>query len=366
MGSGEQEAGHDTNTVRRDPVRLGVIGCGRIAQAAHLPATAKTDRVELVAVSDPSPVLAHGVADRYDVAGFTETDGLLAADVDAVVIAVPDRYHEQLGTAALRAGKHVLMEKPLAASSAAAQRLVDLAAERNLRLQTGAMKRHDPGVAFAHRHLDRIGDLVSYNSVYRIPAMRPAIEATLFPHDMVIDPDVRAIETTFKQQNTRASYLLATHGAHVFDLLCHFTAPPQWIRVAEARIGADYTWHCTVGLADGGLGSLEITVDVHSDWAERFELFGTNGHIRGRIHQPFWKRASDVEVYFEDSNMSLRPHPGDTNAFKLQMEAFADSIEAGGGEQPSPEEGVLVTRIIEAAIVSADHDGETVNETVKL
>jgi predicted dehydrogenase len=316
--------------------------------------------VELVAVSDPSETLSRGVSERYGVMGFTDSKELLGADLDAVVIAVPDRFHEGLGIEALEARKHVLMEKPLAASPGSAQRMADMAVASNLRLQTGAMKRHDPGIAFAHRHLGEIGALISYNSVYRVPAMRPAIEATLFPHDMVVDVDVRATETTFKQQGNRAAYLLATHGAHVFDMLVHFTGPPRWIRVAAAEVGDDYTWHCTVGLAGGGLGSLEMTVDVHSGWAEGFELFGSGGHIWASIHQPFWKRSSDVDVYLEDSGVSRRPHPGDTDAFKLQIEAFADAIRNGGGESPSPQDGVLVTRIIEAAGESATRDGETV------
>lgn len=342
------------------PVQTGVIGCGRIAQAAHLPAIAQTDSVELVAVSDPSETLVEGVAARYGVAAYTHADALLGSGVEAVVIAIPDRFHEEVGWAALEAGKHVLMEKPLAPSSDAARRLADLAGSKDLRLQTGAMKRHDPGVGFAHHHLDEIGELVSYNSVYRIPAMRPEIEATLFPHDMVVDPEVRAAEDALKQQAHRPSYLLATHGAHVFDTLCHFTGRPRWVRFERTEVGGDYSWHGVVGLAGGGLGSIEMTVDVHGDWAEGFELFGSAGNMRVVTHQPFWKRASDAEVYVEASNTSFRPHPGDTNAFKRQLDSFAGAVRRGGGEDPSPEEGVLVTRIIEAAAASVSLGGERV------
>jgi predicted dehydrogenase len=83
---------------------------------------------------------------------------------------------------ALKAGKHVLMEKPLAGTVAEAQELADLAAAAGLRLQTGAMKRHDPGLAFAKAHIDRIGPILSFISYYRVmSSLRPATEATLFP-----------------------------------------------------------------------------------------------------------------------------------------------------------------------------------------
>ena len=341
------------------PLRIGMIGCGRIAQAAHLPALEKTDRLTLVSVHDPSQLLSSRVAQRYGVSSSATLRELLAADIDAVVIATPDRFHHALASAALDAGKHVLVEKPLAATSAEAEELAELATKRDLRLQTGAMKRHDPGIVFAHEHLPRLGQAVSYHSVYRVPAQRAPIEATLFP-EMIVDDDVRKVENTFKASGNRAGYLLATHGAHVFDTMIHFVGLPRWIRVHGSQVGEDFTWHGVVGLPSGGVGSFEMTVDVHGDWSEGLELCGEHGFIRTTTFQPFWKRASEVEVYLEDENRSLSPHPADTNAFKLQLEAFAEAITAGGGESPSPADGVAVVRIIEAATRSAAADGDRV------
>lgn len=342
-----------------DSLRVGMIGCGRIAQAAHLPALEKTDRLTLVTVFDPSEILSSRVAARYGVSSAPSLEALLADDIDAVVIATPDRFHHSLGLAALKAGKHVLIEKPLAANEAEAIELAAVADEKGLRLQTGAMKRHDPGIVFAHDHLDRIGTAVSYHSVYRVPAQRAPIEATLFPL-MIVDEEVRTVENSFKASENRSGYLLATHGAHVFDLMIHFTGMPRWISVHGAKVGEDYTWHGVVGLAHGGIGSFEMTVDVHGDWAEGIELCAERGFIRTSTFQPFWKRASEAEVYLEDEGCSKSPHPADTNAFKLQLEAFAAAIESGGGESPSPADGVAVVRIIAAAVESAAANGERI------
>jgi predicted dehydrogenase len=344
-----------------EAVQLGMIGCGRIAQAAHLPAIAKTDAVELVAVCDPSEVLAKGVGSRYGVPSFLNIEELLEQSIDAVVVAIPDRFHAPVGAAALRAGKHVLMEKPLASSTREAEELMRLAADHDLRLQTAAMKRHDPGIAFAHAHMADLGEVISYASVYRVPAMRAAIEQTLFPARMVVDDAVRERESALKSQASRAPYLLATHGAHVFDTLTYFVGPPRWLSVHEAELNGDFTWHGVLGLRSGGLGSFEITVDVHADWAEGFEVFGTDGHIKASTYQPFWNRASDVEVYLERTATSVRPHAGDTNAFKLQVEHFADAIRIGSGENPSPDDGVTVVRLIEAAKASAAGGGARVD-----
>jgi predicted dehydrogenase len=271
-----------------------MIGCRRIAQAAHLQAIVKSAAVELVC--DPSPALSRGVAGQYGVSGFTDSHELLKQDLETVVIATPDRFHFPLGLDALNAGMHVLMEKPLAATSTDAAALAELAVRKNLRLQVGAMKRHDPGIAFAHDHLAQIGEIVSFSSVYRIPAQREAIEDTVFPVRMVVDDAVRSHENTFKAQANRASYLLATHGAHVFDQVLFFTGSPRWTSMNSAVVGADHTWHGVVGLAGGGLGAIEITVDVHADASEGFQLYGTKGSMTVRTYQPFWKRASDVVI----------------------------------------------------------------------
>ena len=75
---------------------------------------------------------------------------------------------------------------------------------------------------------------------------------------------MRTHENTFKAQKNRASYLLATHGAHVFDQLVYFAGEPRWISVESAVVGQDYTWHGVVG-SQRRFGSFEMTVDVHAD-----------------------------------------------------------------------------------------------------
>ena len=75
------------------------------------------------------------MARQYGVQNYTDSNELLQADIEAVVIATPDRFHYPLGLAALNAGKHVLMEKPWPATLTDAEALAALAAEKDLRLQ---------------------------------------------------------------------------------------------------------------------------------------------------------------------------------------------------------------------------------------
>ncbi|HZC27145.1 MAG TPA: Gfo/Idh/MocA family oxidoreductase, partial [Actinopolymorphaceae bacterium] len=279
------------------PLRLAVVGCGRIAQVAHLPAIVKATGVELAGVSDPSPTLCAGVSGRYGVAGFTDTAELLAQPTDAVLLAVPDRLHVPLGVQALQAGKHVLVEKPAADTSAGAVRLADLAVRHSRKLQVGAMRRHDLGLAYARAAMPAIGDVLSVSSWYRIPArLRPPTEAALFP-PLVVDEGVRTRESEFKADRER--YLLFTHGAHVFDTLRYLVGEIASVRAQLAAAGRDFSWHGTGRLADPGGGqrglvSFEIAADVHADYAEGMEIFGSLGHVSIRSAFPFFRQATQV------------------------------------------------------------------------
>lgn len=346
----------DAESLDSPRIRLGVIGAGRIAQAAHLPALQKARNIELIAISDPSPALSEGVSARYGIESFTETDDLLGADIDAVLIATPDRFHHRLGIAALNAGKHVLMEKPLAATSGEAQELADLAARAGLKLQTGAMKRHDPGLAYAKQQLPRIGRILSFTSWYRVMSeLRPPTEATLFP-DMVVDQEVRNVENSFKA--AREQYLLATHGAHLFDGLTFFGGPATWVSARVGNVADDYTWKGTAGLAQSeGLVSFEITAAVHAEWSEGTDIYGEFGHIRTRSPFPFWRQGSRVEVFIEKDGVSTVPHFGDTNAYKLQAESFADAVLNDADTNPSPADGVAALKWIEAVAESSTMGG---------
>jgi predicted dehydrogenase len=343
----------------RTRIRLGVVGAGRITQVAHLPTFAKTDHVDLVAISDPSPALAKGVAARYGITGYTETAALLAdPGVDAVLIATPDRFHYSLGKQALEAGKHVLMEKPLAETSAQAHELADLATSLGLKLQTGAMKRHDPGIAFAKRHVERIGEILSFTSWYRVMADRLPVESTLFP-ETVVDPEVRRVENTFKAD--RESYLLATHGAHLFDSLTYLGGPGEWVSARVGRVGDDYSWKGVAGMRDhGGLISFEVAAAVHGVYAEGADVYGAHGHISIRTPFPFFKSASEVEVHVDGDPAALVPHFGDTDPYKLQADHFALAILDGSPEDPSPQDGVAAVRWIEAVSESSRAQGREV------
>jgi predicted dehydrogenase len=339
-------------------LRLGVIGCGRIAQVAHLPAIAKESSVRLVAVADPSPTLVAEVSRRYGVAGYADAAELLQQPLDAVLVATPDRSHLSLGRQALEAGKHVLVEKPAAINSAEAAELTRLAADRDRKLQVGAMRRHDPGINYAKAAIEGIGPILAASFWYRLPsALRASTEATLFPY-VAVDETVRSKEAEFKAD--RETYLLRTHGAHVFDSIRYLLGDADTLRAELGRSGADLHWQGTVSTAATPTATFAITANIHSEYAEGVEIFGELGHVRIRSFFPFYRRASSVSVFDEKSLEWRGPEYGAVDPYQRQLKAFAAAITADSGTDPSGLDGEAALRMIEATARSVAADGERI------
>ena len=340
-----------------EPVRLGVVGAGRIAQVAHLPAIMHASSVELIGVYDPSAFLRDGVARLYESTSFPSLHAVLDDPrIEAVVIAAPDRVHASATLECLRAGKHVLVEKPIATSVADAETVVNAMRDTGLVVQVGAMKRHDPGVRSAARATrERIGRIISATFWYRVMgSLRPSTEATYFPR-MLVDPAVRSTENAHRAN--RETYLLATHGAHIFDTLRNFCGTPSSVMARHAQVNLDHVWHGMATLAQSGLAHFEIVVDAHAEWSEGLNIFGERGSVTVRTPFPVTLQASYVEVFDEATGIAERPVFGDTNPYKLQLDAFAHSVRTGAPTAPDAVDGLEAVRLIEATKLSTDAGG---------
>ncbi len=125
-----------------EPFRVGVVGIGNMGQH-HVRVLSLMKDIKLVGISDVNVDRGIDTASRYQTHFFEDYRELLL-HVDAVCIAVPTRFHHAVGLAALKAGVHVLIEKPIAATIAEAESLVNTAADRGCLLQVGHIERFNP------------------------------------------------------------------------------------------------------------------------------------------------------------------------------------------------------------------------------
>ena len=132
-------------------LRAGVIGVGHLGQH-HARLYASLPEAQLIGVTDRSVERAQMVADRHKARVFRTADELLP-HIDVVSVAVPTSGHYAVAKACLQAGKHVLVEKPIAATPAEAQELVQLAKQRGSCVQVGHSERFNPVMALMRPHL---------------------------------------------------------------------------------------------------------------------------------------------------------------------------------------------------------------------
>jgi D-xylose 1-dehydrogenase (NADP+, D-xylono-1,5-lactone-forming) len=156
-------------------VRFGVLGAARINQNV-VPAMHAAEGVEPVALAARDLERAQTMARALEIPHvFSDYESLLESDVDAVYIPLPNHLHATWAMAALNAGKHVLLEKPLAMNPLEVQRIFDLAKEKNLVVMEGFMYRHHPQHALALEHFrsGAIGKLRLIRSSFSFQLQQP-------------------------------------------------------------------------------------------------------------------------------------------------------------------------------------------------
>jgi len=136
-------------------VRVGVIGVGHLGQH-HARIYAGLPDAKLMGVADVDPSRSRLVAERHGVAAYSDSASLLK-EVEAVSVAVPTSAHHAITKACLEADVHVLVEKPIAATTEQAQELIEVAKRRGRVLQVGHVERFNPVLMAARAHIANPG-----------------------------------------------------------------------------------------------------------------------------------------------------------------------------------------------------------------
>lgn len=165
------------------PIRAGVVGVGKLG-FHHARIFGKLPDVDWVGIHDTDPARLREVADALDVTAVADRDELLDT-VDAVVVAVPTSAHEEVALAALARGVHVLIEKPIAPSLAAADRILAAADAAGAVVQTGHVERFNGALRACEQYLDRPVFVESHRLASFVPrGTDVAVVLDLMIHDL--------------------------------------------------------------------------------------------------------------------------------------------------------------------------------------
>ncbi|HHX41178.1 MAG TPA: Gfo/Idh/MocA family oxidoreductase [Armatimonadetes bacterium] len=154
------------------PLKIGIIGAGAIGQRRHIPEAKANPDCTLVAVCDANAARVKEVAAKNDVKGYTDYKQMLEAEkLDAVVVCGPNTLHAQQTLDALKAGCHVLCEKPMATTREEARAMIDAAAKAGKNLMIGHNQRLMPPHVCAKEILEsgKLGKVISFRTAFAHP-----------------------------------------------------------------------------------------------------------------------------------------------------------------------------------------------------
>jgi predicted dehydrogenase len=340
-------------------LRVGVLGAGQIAQAAHFESCTKARNAELSAICDVADdlrermVVTHGAHKSY-----ADYDKMLAdPEIDAVIIATSDAFHVPASLRALQAGKHVLCEKPLALTVEEAEELGAAVKKLGRVFQVGHMKRFDPGIEAAKTFIDaEMGQLVALKAWYCDSTHR-------YPMTDAVQPLVVASANARKpKDNPKADmrrYLMLAHGCHLIDTARHLAGDIVAVRARLSERAGMRSWFVDVAFANGTLGHLDLTVAVRMDWHEGFQIYGENGSIIAKTFNPWYYKSSEVDIFRERDGGSFRVLGADGHFYRRQLEGFADVILHSAVQKgANADDGIASVRAMVAIARSAESGKE--------
>jgi predicted dehydrogenase len=310
-------------------LRIGVLGAGQIAQAAHFESCTKARNADLAAICDVADdlrermAIIHG-ADRT----YADYDRMLAdPEIDAVIIATADAFHVPASIRALEAGKHVLCEKPVGVTVEEAETLKQAVAKSSKVFQVGHMKRFDAGLQAAKTFIEtEMGELIALKAWYCDSTHRYAMTDAVQP--LVVTSANARKPAGNPKADLRRYYMLA-HGCHLIDTARYFGGDIMSVTARLSERGGMWCWFVDVEFANGTLGHLDLTIAVRMDWHEGFQIYGQNGSIIGKTYNPWYYKSSDVDIFREADGSTHRVLGADGHFYRRQIEGFADVILKG-------------------------------------
>jgi predicted dehydrogenase len=335
-------------------LRVGVLGCGPIAQAAHFESCTKARNAMLYAICDVADDLRDRMAATHaPTRSFNDYDAMLAdPELEAVVIATSDAFHVPAALRALQAGKHVLCEKPLAVNIEQAESLRGAVKASGKVLQVGHMKRFDAGLQAAKAFIDGpMGQLVALKAWYCDNTHRYAMTDAVQP--LIVTSTLAKKPSENPKADLDRYYMLA-HGSHLVDTARFFGGE---IVAVDARLlnrAGIRCWFVDVEFASGTLGHLDLTVAVRMDWHEGFQIYGVGGSILGKTYNPWYYKSSEVDIFHESDGATHRVLGADGHFYRRQLEGFADTVLTGAPQYGADlEDGIASVRAMVAIAQSA-------------
>lgn len=262
-------------------IKIGVIGCGKIAQVRHIPEYAANPHVEIAGFYDLNRERAEELAEKYGAAAYASYEELLAdGEIDAVSVCVANNAHAEISIAALKAGKHVLCEKPMAVMLEECEEMVAAAKEAGKYLMIGQNQR------LAKAHV-KARELIAEGAIGKVLTFR-----TIFGHG---GPETWSVDpgksVWFFDKSKAAMGAMADLGIHKTDLIQYILGE----KIVETQavlttldkrddsgelIGVDDNAVCIYKMESGAIGTMTASWTYYGAEDNTTVIYGTKGIMR--------------------------------------------------------------------------------------
>lgn len=337
----------------KQPVRLGFVGAGFFGQVAHLRHFAQVEGCRIVALAEIRDDLRRKVAERFGIPFQFQNhlEMLNEAALDAVVVVTARSVMGPIVLDCLRAGKHVLSEKPIAGNSELAATLVDMARQNNVQFSVGYMKRHDEGVQAAKAALERILVTQELGALTYVRAHCFAGDAYCGESDY--ERSEYPLPTGIPQWPTAPPWI-PLHQQAAFDrylnTYCHDINLIRYL-VGHPIVHNSYL-QGDIGIALLKCQELPALLETglmeHSGWDEHLQIFFERGWIRIRTPAPLSRDTpAVVEIYRGIGSRIEQLALPASSAFRRQAEAFIADVQSGKPRQDSAYDAQLDVELVE-------------------
>ena len=339
-----------------NPLRIGIVGCGAIS-TQHIEAIEALVETTLAGVVSASVERARETGELRGVPWFTRLEDLLEGDdVDAVTICTPSGLHSEQALAGLRAGKHVLVEKPIALSVVGADAVVREARERGRVLATVSQRRFE-GATRA------LCDVVTAGALGHL--------SLIIAEGIYHRPQSYYDSAAWRGTREMDGGVLMNQAIHMVDLMRWVGGPVKSVAAHVATLGhvmeAEDTATVSLRFANGALGEIVATTCAEPEFPTELRVYGDRGHVR-----IVGETVAEWDVPGipspPASSLDVAPPPGmgstqtwGTNAvgYLRQYADFVDAVRSGRPPAVTGEDGRNAVEIITAAY-EADRTGRAV------
>ncbi len=329
-------------------LRIGLMGCGKVAGYGHLPVIRESTSWDLVSIFEPDKERRTAAQERFGVPNaFDDAEAFFESGIDAVTITSPAPSHRQNVRDAVRYGKPILCEKPLAMSEGEAEEMIRLTDDAGLMLFTAFMRRFGPEEI-------KIRSLIQEGAIGNVRSLRMVYIWNCHGR-YETDESGNRIEQRRREGRMLEGGPLVDCGVHDIDLarwwlgseIVGVSGQGAWVQEYEAPD------HVFAHLAheNGARTMVEISYSYcHTAkdpvYLFTYDILGTDGvlHFDGESRTLTLRSSTTTESF---------TYPGHKN-FAGMYEAFARAVETGNpGDMPTARDGLIATRIAREATEQA-------------